>query len=59
MSYRDRVNDQVPCYNCKPPVRHLGCHSECQKYIDYKAESDKAHEKERICKSVSYNKHFI
>ena len=21
------------CKNCKPPIRHIGCHSTCEKYL--------------------------
>ena len=29
-----------PCYGCK--ARHVGCHSECEKYQAARAELDKA-----------------
>lgn len=29
------------CKNCNPPVRHLGCHDTCEKYLEYKAENDR------------------
>lgn len=27
-----------PCYNC--PDRHQGCHSECEKYKEYRAKNE-------------------
>ena len=57
MSYGEYKNKSVPCYQCAD--RHAGCHSECSRYTEYKAKVDKIHETERICKSVSYNKHFV
>ncbi len=29
----------VPCKNCK--IRHFGCHSDCEKYLKYKAEMER------------------
>jgi len=34
-----------PCRNCNK--RHIGCHSKCKEYIDWKAEWDKRKELER------------
>lgn len=53
------VNKNVPCYNCKPPVRHVGCHSECKEYLKYQAENNKRNELRNACKSTTYNKHFM
>ena len=25
------------CRNCKPPKRHVGCHSKCEEYLEEKA----------------------
>lgn len=57
MGYGEHKNTSVPCYQCAD--RHAGCHSECSRYTEYKAKVDKIHETERICKSISYNKHFV
>lgn len=57
MNYRDYKNTSVPCYKCTD--RHMNCHSECNKYSEYKKETDRVNEIKRVCKSVSYNKHFI
>ena len=53
------VNKNVPCYNCKPPVRHVGCHAECEAYLKYQAENNKRNEIRNARKSASYNKHFM
>ena len=40
----------VPCYNCND--RHAGCHSECEKYLEYrvKLEEIKAAKAEYMAK---------
>ena len=48
-----RSRNSIPCYECAD--RHIGCHSECDRYGSYKLESGRLHakylqsrEKERI-----------
>ena len=33
-----------PCYDCKPPVRHPGCHGKCEKYLAFKKDWDERNE---------------
>lgn len=35
------MNNNTPCKDCLPPIRHVGCHSECEKYISWKQQHDK------------------
>lgn len=37
-----------PCEGCKE--RHIGCHSTCERYLQSKAETEVAKEKERLSK---------
>ena len=37
---------KVPCKDC--PNRQVGCHSTCEKYIEYKKESDRLREERRV-----------
>ena len=39
-----------PCLNCEE--RHKNCHSECEKYIKYKAEAEKVREKENKAREL-------
>lgn len=36
----------IECKDCKPPIRHPGCHSKCEKYLASKAAYRKEKEKE-------------
>lgn len=38
------INNKCPCYGCKD--RTEICHSECKKYIDWKAEHDAKREQD-------------
>ena len=37
---------KVPCKDC--PDRHYKCHSECEKYIEYKKRCDDLRERDRL-----------
>ena len=39
MKWRD--GNKGPCKGCVPPARHIGCHSTCKEYIEWKADRDK------------------
>lgn len=49
-----------PCKDC--PVRHVGCHSDCSKYIHYREEVDKENkirrEKEQMNRLVGEDAYF-
>ena len=32
---------EPPCRDCIPPERYVGCHSECKKYTEWRADRDK------------------
>ena len=40
----------APCKDCKD--RHVGCHSKCEKYLEYKKELQKAKHREKIDKKI-------
>ena len=40
----------APCKDCKE--RHVGCHSKCEKYLEYKKELQKAKHQEKINKKI-------
>ena len=40
----------APCKDCKD--RHIGCHSKCEKYLEYKKELQKAKHREKIDKKI-------
>ena len=40
----------APCKDCKD--RHVGCHSKCEKYLEYKKELQKAKHQEKIDKKI-------
>ena len=40
-----------PCKDCKPPIRHVGCHDHCDRYLACKAEHEK--EKEKRSKDIA------
>lgn len=40
----------APCKDCKD--RHVGCHSKCEKYLEYKKELQKAKHQEKINKKI-------
>ena len=40
----------APCKDCKD--RHIGCHSKCEKYLEYKKEVQKAKHREKIDKKI-------
>ena len=40
----------APCKDCKD--RHVGCHSKCDKYLEYKKELQKAKHREKIDKKI-------
>jgi len=46
LSYALRDN-KSPCKDCVPPVRQLGCHSRCPKYISWKKDYDEKKEQVR------------
>lgn len=31
------IRDENPCYDCKKPMRHSGCHDTCEKHAAWKA----------------------
>lgn len=37
--------NKCPCYQCEE--RHIGCHSDCRRYLDWKAENDAARKREQ------------
>ena len=47
-------NSKCPCYGCND--RSITCHSECEKYIDWKTEHDA--ERERIRQERELNRDF-
>ena len=34
----------APCKNCVPPERHLGCHQDCPRYVEWKKQNDERRE---------------
>ena len=38
------MRPQAPCKDCEN--RHMGCHSSCQLYLDYKERNDKRREED-------------
>ena len=42
---------KAPCYQC--PDRHVLCHSECEKYIAFRAERDRMNADRRIENTVN------
>ena len=40
------------CKDCVPPQRYIGCHAECSKYLEEKAEWDEV--KQRMHKDQSH-----
>lgn len=40
-------NKDCPCCNCTPPIRHLGCHGECEQYKAWLVKHNEIREKER------------
>lgn len=40
-------NKDCPCYNCQAPKRHVGCHSDCEEYKNWKFEYAELREKDR------------
>ena len=42
------------CKNCKPPKRHIGCHSDCKQYIKEKEEFEKQKAKIDKNKQMTY-----
>ena len=47
-----KMSVNFSCKDCVPPVRHVGCHSTCEKYIAEKNNNDKRLEEEHM-KSAS------
>ena len=48
MSFNEIRSTDVPCFLCKPPVRHEGCHGTCEKYLAYRDKKDQENESRRI-----------
>lgn len=46
-----------PCKDCVPPTRYQGCHSSCQKYIEWRAERDGLLEQKQ--KNLTLNEAFL
>lgn len=52
-TYRETYGTTLPgefppvCKGCNPPVRYLGCHAECEKYLTAKAEYRERKKKEK------------
>lgn len=45
------------CKGCVPPVRHVGCHATCEKYIAEKAENDRLRIEEQKRHGNTYSPH--
>lgn len=54
----DKDKPSSPCKDC--PDRYVGCHSKCNKYIDYKLKLEKYKEEQREKKYVNkqYRRNF-
>ena len=44
---------KVPCKDCKD--RQIGCHSKCEKYLEFKKQNDEIKRKQRIEKQAEYD----
>ena len=42
----------MPCKDCVPPKRQLGCHGYCEEYLAVVAEREKIKEKRRLDTSI-------
>lgn len=40
-SFSGPIRDENPCYNCKKPMRHTGCHDTCKRHAAWKAEVER------------------
>lgn len=47
------MTNNLKCKNCKPPIRHPGCHATCQNYLSWKEEHDQEAKAERESKWLS------
>lgn len=46
---------KAPCKDC--PDRYVGCHGKCQKYIDYKNESQRISDEEHLQREIENINH--
>ena len=53
MSFGEIKDTNVPCFMCKPPIRHEGCHGTCERYLTYKENKEKENELKRIQSDLS------